>query len=169
MRAVAAAAGSWGCTFRVIGPTLAQREFRASCPIAPDRRVMPAAASPPSDPPRTILVIDDEEKMRDLLSRMLQRAGFSAVTAVNGRDALERFRDGRIDAVVTDMVMPEMDGIEVIRAFLAERPGLPIIAVSGVHDWADYLTLATTLGARAGLKKPVRSVDLIRALRRCLK
>jgi DNA-binding NtrC family response regulator len=169
MRAFAAAAGSWGCTFRVIGPTLAQRELRASCPIAPDCRVMPAAASPPSDPPRTILVIDDEEKMRDLLSRMLQRAGFSAVTAANGRDALERFRDGHIDAVVTDMVMPEMDGIEVIRAFLAERPGLPIIAVSGVHDWADYLTLATTLGARAGLKKPVRSVDLVRALRRCLK
>ena len=121
------------------------------------------------EPQATILVVDDDEAMRDLLRRMLERADFMVVTAIHGRDALERFRSQQIDAVVTDMVMPEMDGIEVIRAFLAERPGLPIIAVSGVHDWADYLTLATTLGARAGLKKPVRSVDLIRALRRCWK
>jgi CheY-like chemotaxis protein len=129
---------------------------------------MPASASPPANPPPTILVVDDEEAMRNLLSRMLQRAGFVAITAVNGRDALERFREQRIDAVVTDMVMPEMDGIELIRALLAERPGLPIVAVSGVHDWADYLTLATTLGAKTGLRKPVRSTELIQALRECL-
>jgi CheY-like chemotaxis protein len=128
---------------------------------------MPAAPSR-SNPPRTILVVDDEEAMRELFRRMLQRAGFSAVTAVNGRDALERFRERRIDAVITDMVMPEMDGIEVIRALLAERPRLPIIAVSGVTDWADYLTLATTLGAKVGLRKPVRSAELIEALRECL-
>jgi CheY-like chemotaxis protein len=129
---------------------------------------MPASASPPANPPPTILVVDDEQAMRNLLSRMLQRAGFVAITAVNGRDALERFREQRIDAVVTDMVMPEMDGIELIRALLAERPGLPIVAVSGVHDWADYLTLATTLGAKTGLRKPVRSTELIQALRECL-
>jgi CheY-like chemotaxis protein len=129
---------------------------------------MPTAASPPSDPRHTILVIDDEEAMRGLLSRMLRRAGFVPVTAANGREALERFRERHIDAVVTDMVMPEMDGIEVIRALLAERPGLPIVAVSGVHDWADYLALATTLGAKAGLRKPVRSSELVQALRECL-
>ena len=129
---------------------------------------MPNTAPTPATPAATILVVDDDDAMRALLSRMLQRAGFSAVTAINGRDALERFRERHIDAVVTDMVMPEMDGIELIRALRAERPGLPIIAVSGVHDWADYLKMATTLGARGGLRKPIRSVDLVQAMRECL-
>jgi CheY-like chemotaxis protein len=122
----------------------------------------------PATPAATILVVDDDDAMRELMSRMLQRAGFTAVTAVNGRDALERFHERHIDAVVTDMVMPEMDGLELIRALRAARPGLPIIAVSGVHDWADYLKLATTLGASGGLRKPIRSVELLQAMRECL-
>ena len=129
---------------------------------------MPVAVPPPSDRKPAILVIDDEEAMRSLMSRILQRAGFEVVAAADGREALERFRQRHIDAVVTDMVMPNMDGIEVIRALLAERPGLPIVAVSGVDDWADYISLATTLGAKAGLRKPVRSTELVQALRECL-
>jgi CheY-like chemotaxis protein len=129
---------------------------------------MPASAPPSSDRKPAILVIDDEEAMRDLISRMLQRAGFEPVPAAGGREALEYFHQRHIDAVVTDMVMPDMDGIEVIRALLAERPGLPIVAVSGVDDWADYISLATTLGAKAGLRKPLRSIELVQALRECL-
>jgi CheY-like chemotaxis protein len=129
---------------------------------------LPAAPSP--SPTRlAILVVDDEEPMRGLIGRMLQRAGFEPVLAASGREALEHFRRRHIDAVVTDMVMPEMDGIEMIRTLLAERPELPIIAVSGVEDWADYISLATTLGAKAGLRKPLRSTELVQALRDCLK
>ena len=106
--------------------------------------------------------------MRGLIGRMLRRAGFEPVLAASGREAIEHFRRRPIDAVVTDMVMPEMDEIEVIRALLAERPGLPIVAVSGAEDWADYLSLATTLGAKAGLRKPLRSTELVQALRECL-
>lgn len=127
---------------------------------------MPAAAS--SNSPPAILVVDDEEAMRDLLGRMLRRTGFVPIPAANGREAIERFRERHIDAVITDMVMPEMDGIELIRTLLAERPGLPIIAISGVSDWADYLTLATTLGAKAGLRKPMRAAALVQALRESL-
>ena len=103
-----------------------------------------------------------------MLKRILERAGFVTVVANNGRDALERFRERPIDLVITDMVMPEMDGIELIRALTAERPGLPIIAISGVHDWANYLGIAVTLGAKAGLQKPVGAAELAATVRRLL-
>jgi len=90
------------------------------------------------------------------------------VLAAGGREALERFRRRHIAAVVTDMVMPDMDGIELIRALLAERPSLRIVAVSGTEDWADYISLATALGAEVGLRKPLRSTELVQALRECL-
>ena len=106
--------------------------------------------------------------MRDLLRRMLERADFMVVTAIHGRDALERFRSQQIDAVVTDMVMPEMDGIELIRALLAERQRLPIIAVSGVDEWSNYLRMAIGLGARVAMQKPVRAAELARTVRQIL-
>ena len=122
----------------------------------------------PAAQPSTVLLVDDDEGMRHLLKRILERAGFVTAIANNGRDALERFRERPIDLVITDMVMPEMDGIELIRALTAERPGLPIIAISGVHDWANYLRMAITLGAKAGIQKPVGAADLAGTVRRLL-
>jgi CheY-like chemotaxis protein len=119
-------------------------------------------------PAPAILVVDDDEGMRDLLQRMLERAGFAVFTAAHGREALARIRARRVDAVVTDMVMPEMDGIELIRALVAEYPGLPIIAISGMHDWSNYFRMALRLGAKAGLQKPVSPASLIRAVRELL-
>ena len=88
--------------------------------------------------------------------------------AANGREALACIRSCTIDVVVTDMVMPEMDGIELIRALVVERPSLPIIAISGVHDWSNYFGMAVRLGAKVGLRKPVSSADLLRAVRELL-
>jgi len=112
-----------------------------------------------------ILVVDDDDGMRHLLRRMLERAGFAVVTAAHGREALERIRTRTIDVVITDMVMPEMDGIELTRALVAEYPGLPIIAISGVHDWSNYFRMALRFGAKAGLQKPVSPVALVQAVR----
>lgn len=122
----------------------------------------------PAAQPSTVLLVDDDEGMRHLLKRILERAGCVTAVANNGRDALERFRERPIDLVITDMVMPEMDGIELIRALTAERPDLPIIAISGVHDWANYLSMAITLGAKAGIQKPVSAADLAGTVRRLL-
>ncbi|HEX7968883.1 MAG TPA: response regulator [Stellaceae bacterium] len=123
------------------------------------------AVSSPGFPPASILVVDDDETMRDLLRRMLERTGLTVVLAVNGRDALERLRDRPADLVVTDMVMPEMDGIELIRLLATERPRLPIVAISGVHDWANYLRMAIRLGAKAGVQKPVSAAELVATVR----
>ena len=78
-----------------------------------------------------VLVVDDDEGMRSLLRRMLELAGFAVITAAHRREALKRIRTRVIDVVITDMVMPEMDGVELTRALVAEYSCLPIIAISG--------------------------------------
>lgn len=115
-----------------------------------------------------VLVVDDDEVMRDLLKRVLERSGYAVVTARDGRDGVERFRDQEVDLAITDMVMPVMDGLEMIRALVAERPNIRIIAVSGVDDWDNYLKTARRLGAKAVLRKPVSNADLVSTVRRVL-
>ena len=128
---------------------------------------MSPATSHPSEPlAATVLVVDDDEVMRDLLSRMLGRAGYAVETAADGRKALESFHEHAIDAVVTDMSMPKMDGIELTRALLNERPELPIIAVTGVDE--SYLRVAMAAGAKAGMQKPIRAGELAQTMRRLL-
>jgi CheY-like chemotaxis protein len=118
--------------------------------------------------PPAVLVVDDDGSSRHSLRRVLERSGFAVFTAMHGRDALDRVRARIIDAVVTDMVMPEMDGVELIRALAAEYPDLPIVAMIGVHDWTSYFGIAQRLGARAGLRKPVGPAELVRTVRELL-
>ncbi len=122
----------------------------------------------PATPAAAVLVVDDDEVMRDLLKRVLERSGFAVVTARDGRDGVERFRGQEVDLTITDMVMPVMDGLEMIRALVAEQPNIRIIAVSGVDDWDNYLKAARSLGAKAVLRKPVSSADLVNTVRRVL-
>lgn len=123
-------------------------------------------AGPP--PAAAILVVDDDEVMRDLLRRVLERSGFEVLTATDGREGVERCRDRAVDLTITDMVMPVMDGVELIQALVAEQPSIRIIAVSGVDDWDNYLKTARSLGAKAVLRKPVSSAELVSTVRRVL-
>ncbi len=116
--------------------------------------------------PSTVLVVDDDDLVRTILRRMLERSGFDVMTAVNGRDGIERFHERPADIVVTDMMMPEMAGDELIRALLRERPGIRIIAISGVEH--PHLRTALGLGARATLRKPVQADRLVETVRRVL-
>ena len=119
-------------------------------------------------PAPAVLVVDDDEAMRKLLQRTLVRAGFAVCTASHGREALGRVRAGSIGAVITDMVMPDMDGIELIRALVVEYPALPIVAISGADDWGSYFSMALRLGAKIGFQKPVSPADLITTMRNLL-
>jgi two-component system response regulator YesN len=69
-----------------------------------------------------------------------------------------------VDLLITDMVMPEMDGIELMRVLQKDRPSLPIIALSGVEDVLEYRRIAAHLGARVALLKPVTRADLMSAV-----
>jgi CheY-like chemotaxis protein len=113
----------------------------------------------------SILVVEDEEKMRDLLRRMLERASFTVMTAPHGREALKLFRERPVDLAITDLMMPEMDGFELIRELTAQWPSIRIIAISG----ADLrLEMARQLGAKAVLKKPVTGTVLVQAVEQVL-
>jgi DNA-binding NtrC family response regulator len=115
----------------------------------------------------TILIIDDQESVRMALKRALEDAGYQVAEAANGRQGLELFRATPADLVITDMTMPEMDGLELIleltRAFLDVK----VIAMSGVDS--DELQAAKLLGARHTFQKPFDLQVLLRAVQYELK
>jgi PAS domain S-box-containing protein len=119
--------------------------------------------------PRTgaILVVDDEEAIRNLFREVLEGAGHHVSVARDGREALALARERRFDVVVTDLVMPEREGIETILTLRKDRPGLKIIAVSGAFGGA-MLKAARVLGADVTLRKPVKPCDLVETVRALL-
>lgn len=118
----------------------------------------------------TILIIDDEPMIRHLAARILDRAGYRTVSAANGIQGLACFRRERPALVITDLIMPEREGIETIRHILREGPNTPIIAISGgtLTGTADFLAMARELGATAILRKPFEPIELLLLVERCL-
>jgi len=116
------------------------------------------------EPRATILVVDDDDDIRQVLAMVLDEAGFRVVTAANGREALERLRgDPRPDVILLDLMMPEMDGYQ----FRAEQQRDPALrAIPTLIVTAGTVTpRVEELGAEAILRKPVslrRLVDTIR-------
>jgi signal transduction histidine kinase/ActR/RegA family two-component response regulator len=111
-----------------------------------------------------ILVVEDDRDFCQVLQRILERAGFAATAASNGHEALYYVTTEAIDLVITDIVMPEMDGVELMRVLKKVRPNLPIIALSGAEDLMEYRRIAAHLGAQAALCKPIARADLIHAV-----
>lgn len=118
-----------------------------------------------------VLIIDDDAGVRDSLARALSRAGHHVERAANGRQGLEAFETEAIDVVVTDINMPEMDGIELMNAFRRRHASVPIIAISGggLLPKELLLTTASTLGAVEVIAKPFETGVLLEAIERVLK
>lgn len=100
-----------------------------------------------------VLVIDDEAALRQVIRRMLESAGHQVVEAQNGRTGLQTFRGAPFDTVVTDIIMPEQEGMETIAEMRKLKGG-------GIKH-LDVLGLARRLGADATLPKPFRKEDLL--------
>jgi YesN/AraC family two-component response regulator len=126
------------------------------------------AVSPSKPNTAAILVVDDDEVMRDLLTRMLERRGFVVITAIDGHDGLERFAETPVELTITDIKMPRVDGLELIQALLAKKPDVAIVAMSGVDEWDQYCKAARALGAKAALRKPVGRDELIDTIEKLL-
>jgi CheY-like chemotaxis protein len=77
-----------------------------------------------------VLVVDDEEVMRNLIVTFLSKLGHLCLTAINGVDALDKMKGNKVDAVVTDIKIPEMDGITLTSEILNQYPGLPIMVMT---------------------------------------
>jgi two-component system response regulator AdeR len=110
-----------------------------------------------------ILVVDDDPGVRDLLEVVLGSAGHQIFMASDGRQALHVIRHATPDLMVLDMLMPEMDGIELLRRL--QGPSVPkVIAISGAPDEWKLLHVAQHLGARHTLKKPFFPTEALRAI-----
>jgi two-component system, chemotaxis family, chemotaxis protein CheY len=117
-----------------------------------------------------ILVIDDNEDLCETLLMLLEDEGYSAIIARDGASGVRAFAESRPDLVITDVLMPEADGIEAIREIRALDPHARIVAMSGgaVIGNAYYLRMAKTLGAMEVLAKPFEIEDLVRVIEACL-
>jgi CheY-like chemotaxis protein len=119
--------------------------------------------------PYTILLVEDDESVRCVVQRIIERQGHAVLPASNGKAALQALESHRFDLVITDIVMPEMDGLELVRALrrMADRPR--VIAMSGGRGSAtSYLAMALTFGAEATLAKPVSGNELIDEIERVM-
>lgn len=118
-----------------------------------------------------ILLIDDEEGLRTMLRRALEGKGHTVVEAREGREALRLHRADPADLVITDIQMPDRDGLEVIMDLRREAPGVKVIAISGggrAVSSTVALEMAIPLGAAAALSKPFRLEALFEAVDRAL-
>jgi len=117
-----------------------------------------------------ILVIDDEEMLRRTLRALLERAGHTVMEAEDGDQGLAQLDVQMPDLVLTDIIMPNREGVETIGEMRRRAPLTPIIAMSGGGSRGGdlFLTLAERLGASATLTKPIRQAELIAAVEAAL-
>ncbi|HOW41507.1 MAG TPA: response regulator [Bacteroidales bacterium] len=110
-----------------------------------------------------VLIIEDEAELREMIKTTLIRRKYTVMEASNGKEALLHFKPSMTDLVVTDLIMPEEDGLKVIIKLKELKPSLKIIAVSGGGKAGPggYLNLAKALGAHTVISKPFSINDLI--------
>jgi len=116
-----------------------------------------------------IIVIDDEPGICRIACAVLEAAGHTVVAYPDGRGGIAHIKKDPPDLLVTDLFMPEMEGLETIRLARDLQSQLPIIAISGVYfEGGDYLEIAEKLGALATLRKPFLPGDLVDLVARLL-
>jgi len=135
-----------------------------SASLAP--RDDPSDVTPPDPAPaRRILVVDDEESLRHSLVKHLRRAGYVVESAANGREGVDRFGSGGFDAVVTDVRLPDISGLDIAALCTEIDPDVPVLVMTGYGSVESALE-AMRRGARDYLQKPFEIADLLRVLER---
>ena len=117
----------------------------------------------------TILLIEDDDSVRALLRTTLTSAGYTVQEAVNGRHGIRVFRKAPTDLVITDLYMPDRDGLDVIEALRRSHRRVKILAISGASGTMGYLPVAQSLGAVAVLQKPFAPSALLHLVADLLK
>lgn len=117
-----------------------------------------------------VLIIEDDDSFREVLVQMLGRAGYEVEKAANGNKALQLCEEFTPDLVLTDIIMPDKEGLETIQELVASYSGIKIVAMSGGGKFGpdSYLPLAKALGAHACLQKPFMREELLSTLRKVL-
>jgi two-component system response regulator (stage 0 sporulation protein F) len=116
---------------------------------------------------KRILVVDDEESSRIGLSKILDKAGYDVIIAEDGREALKKLKQEVCDLVITDMKMPHMDGIELLKAIKESNSKVGVIIVTAYGEVDSYLE-AMNLGAFEYLNKPIKIDELKKVITKVL-
>jgi CheY-like chemotaxis protein len=153
--------------FSRLAPADRQRSFRALRIVVMEMTMY--VLQPPTKP-ANILLVDDDPDFRGMVHTALARAGYTVHEAVNGRAALELLRDHSVDLVLTDIIMPEADGYEIIQRLKNAPSRPPLIAVSGgsARLRMELPSMAKLLGADAAFEKPVAINLLLDTIKRLL-
>jgi YesN/AraC family two-component response regulator len=119
---------------------------------------------------KKVLIIDDEPAILQMMKRLVEKAGYLVELASDGEDGMILFEEGSFDLVITDIIMPKKEGIEIITAIRKNHPKTKIIAMSGGGKFAPegYLKSANMLGATRIFKKPFNHREMIDAIKELL-
>lgn len=117
-----------------------------------------------------ILVADDQENIRKILKSLLEQFGHTVTVATNGKEALQAYGANPADILITDILMPDMEGIETIREFRKLDPNVRIIAMSGggAVEANEYLKMAKLFGAKFTISKPFDVQEILDAVNKVL-
>ena len=126
------------------------------------------AVPAPAEAPALVLVVEDDSLVRDMVQASLRRAGYRVVLASDGEAAIARLGDQRPDLILTDLFMPNCDGIELLRSGHLSRANAPVIAMSGGYAGIDMLAASQALGATATIAKPFMPSELLALVQRTL-
>jgi len=115
----------------------------------------------------TVLVVDDDQDHNQALARIFERAGYRVSTAEDGREALNILTEKSFDLVITDLRMPHMDGLDLLRSIRAMGPEMPVVVLTAFGEWETYMD-AMDCGCMDYLTKPVRRDDVLLVARKAL-
>ena len=117
-----------------------------------------------------ILVIDDEASVLSLFGQFLENAGYSVALAPDGQAGLRLLKQQKPDLIITDIMMPEMDGLELLMKVQKQYPGIPVIAISGgmKSQPANFLPQARKFGAQHVFIKPIELSELLNVVQKLL-
>jgi DNA-binding response OmpR family regulator len=114
-----------------------------------------------------LLVVEDDPEMRDLLRKVLEKEGYAVSVASGTLEAVASLSQAPFDLVVTDLVMPDNGGLEILRVIRERNPALPVIIITAFGDWGSY-SRALEMGAAAFISKPLRMAELTAAIHAAL-
>ena len=116
-----------------------------------------------------ILVIDDTASVRELLEQMLRLTGYDVVLAANGKEGIDQLRRQPVELVITDLFMPEKEGLETIQELRRDFPNIGIIAMSGEPGMPSLLGIAKRFGALKTIEKPFDRAEMLAAVEEVLR
>ena len=114
-----------------------------------------------------VLVVDDEEVIRDVCSQILEAEGYSVTTATSGKEALSAVSENSLDIIVTDIMMPDMSGLELLEVIKSTNLDVCTVVITGLGTF-DMATQSDRLGAREFVVKPFTPDELSEAVRKAL-